>query len=129
MLGRCLVTAIRRGKFDIITVVLGSDTKSIRTQDSIKLIEYTYANFEQVDIGKMAREKFENWSKANPDRIHVNKGIEDYVISKLGEQKHSMFPINKNDIKNLNLEIDSVTSIEAPILENDILRQARYTHK
>ena len=36
--GRCLVTSCKRGELDIITIVLGADTKKIRTTDSINLI-------------------------------------------------------------------------------------------
>ena len=37
---RCLVTSIKRGNMDIISVVLGADTKKDRTKDSIEIIEY-----------------------------------------------------------------------------------------
>ena len=47
---RCLVTACKRNDMDIICVVLGCDTKKFRTSDSIKLIEYTFSNFEFVII-------------------------------------------------------------------------------
>ena len=36
--GRCLITSVERDGFNIITVVLGADTKKIRTKDSINLI-------------------------------------------------------------------------------------------
>ena len=36
--GRCLVTSVSRNGLNIITVVLGADTKKIRTKDSISLI-------------------------------------------------------------------------------------------
>ena len=48
--GRCLVTACKREDLDIITVVLGADTKKYRTSDSIKLIEYAYKNYEVIDL-------------------------------------------------------------------------------
>ena len=47
---RCLVTACKRNDMDIICVVLGADTKKFRTQDSIKLINYIFENFESVNI-------------------------------------------------------------------------------
>jgi len=81
-----LVTAIKRDDFDIITVVLGSDTKKIRTQDSIKLIEYVYANFELVDIGEIAREDFETWRRTNQNRIDVTKGRSNNMSLDLGQQ-------------------------------------------
>ena len=45
-----MVTSIKRGDLDVICVVLGADTKKIRTTDSVKLIEYSFANFQEVDI-------------------------------------------------------------------------------
>jgi len=56
--GRCLVTSVSRNDFDIIVVVLGADTKKIRTSDSIKLIEYTYKIFEMFDLQKFIEEEF-----------------------------------------------------------------------
>ena len=47
---RCLVTACKRNNMDIICVVLGCDTKKLRTSDSIKLIEYCFKNYEYVNI-------------------------------------------------------------------------------
>ena len=71
---RCLVTACKRGEFDIITVVLGADTKKIRTQDSMNLIEYTHKNYQIVNLEEIVKEKFENWKHLNEKRIYINKG-------------------------------------------------------
>ena len=46
---RCLITSCTRDDNQIITVVLGADTKKDRTSDSIKLIEYTYKNIDSVE--------------------------------------------------------------------------------
>ena len=57
---RCLVTSIKRGNMDIISVVLGADTKRDRTKDSIEIIEYAYANYKIVDqdnTGKKLKHK------------------------------------------------------------------------
>ena len=50
---RCLVTACKRNNMDIICVVLGADTKNFRTQDSIKLINYIFENFQPVNIEEL----------------------------------------------------------------------------
>ena len=42
---RCLVTACKRGDIDVISVVLGADTKTIRTKDSINILNYVFKNF------------------------------------------------------------------------------------
>ena len=97
--------------------------------DSIKLIEFAFANFELLDIGKLAREKFEIWRESNQNRIYVDKGVEDTVLLKLETQKYDLFPINKNEVKDLKIEISAVNYLQAPILENDIVRQCKHTNK
>ena len=47
---RCLVTACKRNNIDVICVVLGCDTKRLRTSDSVKLLNYTLKNFITVNV-------------------------------------------------------------------------------
>jgi len=104
---RCLVTYDTRNNFNIITVVLGADTKKIRTKDSINLIEYTYTNYEPVNIRSMAEEEFGNWQNINQKRIHINKGVKDYPELQLSQQKYTLYLVKKDEIKNINIEINS----------------------
>ena len=71
--GRCLVTSCKREKIDIITVVLGADTKKIRTKDSISLIEYANSNYSYVNIENIVKSKFEEWKVLNKKRFEVVK--------------------------------------------------------
>ena len=57
--GRCLVTSITRNGRQLITIVLGCDTKKQRTKDTIELINYGYSNFEEVNIYKDIRKNIE----------------------------------------------------------------------
>ena len=70
---RCLVTSCTRDENQIITVVLGADTKKQRTSDSIKLIEYAFSSFERVNIEEIVKNEFEKWKQINEDRIYINK--------------------------------------------------------
>ena len=83
--GRCLVTSIKRENFDVICVVLGADTKNIRTKDSVKLIEYTFKNFENIDIKTKIEEEFNKWNNINAGRICINKGVKNTINLKLQE--------------------------------------------
>ena len=116
---RCLVTSTLRNNFHIITVVFGAETKKIRTLDSIKLIEYAYENYEQVDISKMISEEYEKWKPTY--KININKGIKSEVQTKLGEQKYTMYPIKKEDRQNIKLKVNETNYVEAPLLENSKL--------
>ena len=63
--GRCLVTSVDREGFNIITVVLGADTKKMRTKDSINLVEYVYNNYERINLQDLIKEEFNKWKSLN----------------------------------------------------------------
>lgn len=113
--GRCLVTETKRGDMDIIVVVLGADTKNDRTKDSIKLIEYTYKNFSMVNLENKINEKFEEWKNINLKRIQIIKGTTPYLEVSLGDIAIKNMAVNTSDIDKIEYEINTITSMEAPI--------------
>ena len=66
---------------DIISVVLGADTKKDRTRDSIKIIEYTFENYKMIDIGYMVHERFDKLVEETS--FNVYKGINSNVTIRL----------------------------------------------
>lgn len=118
---RCLVTACKRGELDIITVVLGADTKKIRTKDSIKLIEYAYKNYQIIDLEKIVEKQFENWKQLNEKCIYINKGKTNQLYVELEEIQNKMIAINKNDIDNISIEINNLYYLEAPVEEKQVI--------
>lgn len=116
--GRCLVSSIKRGNLDIICVVLGADTKKIRTTDSINLIEDIFANFEKVDIKTKIQEEFDNWKNINSGRISIEKGTKDGIDLKLDEYNLETYTIKNNTENLLNIEIKANLDLIAPIEEN-----------
>lgn len=122
---RCLVTACKRGEFDIITVVLGADTKKIRTQDSINLIEYTHKNYQVVNLEEIIKEKFENWKQLNEKRIYINKGKTNQIHIQLEEMPYKTMMIKNTQVDNINLEINSLYYLEAPIQERETIGTAK----
>lgn len=117
--GRCLVTSVKRGKIDIICVVLGADTKKIRTTDSIKLIEYTFHNFENIDIKSKIEEEFYNWRNINSKRINIEKGIKNGINLKLGEYNLETYTIKNNTENLFDMEININFNLTAPVEENE----------
>ena len=117
--GRCLVTSVERNEFNIITVVLGADTKKIRTQDSIKLIEYIYSNYELVNLEELINKEYNSWLEINKNRIDVYKGKTSNVKIQLEEYKYKTYPVKKDVIKDIKVEIDNIqTHFEAPLYKN-----------
>ncbi len=119
--GRCLVTGCKRGNLDIITVVLGADTKKIRTADSIKLIEYAYKNYEVVNVEKIVKEQFEKWKQLNEKRIYINKAKTNEVPLQLKKLEFSQMAVEKTKEDNITIEINSLYYLEAPVEENAVI--------
>ena len=113
--GRCLVTETKRDDMDIIVVVLGADIKKYRTQDSIKLIEYTYSNFKMVNLKEKILEEFENWKNINAKRIQIIKGQENSLQLALSDIKIENIALKETEIDQIQYEINTLTTIEAPI--------------
>lgn len=120
---RCLVTSVKRGDMNIISVVLGADTKKIRTSDSIKLIEYAYKNYKIVDTTDLIKEEFEEWKNINQKRICINKGKTDNLNLKLEKITNSKLPVKNGE--NINIKIDYIEYLEAPVEKEQILGKLR----
>lgn len=116
--GRCLVTSVEREGFNIITVVLGADTKKIRTKDSIKLIEYIYSNYELVNLEEIIKEEFDNWSKINKNRIYIYKGKSNNVDIRLDDYIYKIYPVKKDRVKDISIEFSDLNIyFEAPLYQ------------
>lgn len=116
--GRCLVTACKRGNLDIITVVLGADTKKIRTQDSIKLIEYAYKNYQVVNLEEIIQKKFEEWKQLNEKRIYINKGTAQSITLALEKMPHTQMAVKNTEVDNISVDISNTFYLEAPVEQN-----------
>ena len=115
---RCLVTAVKRNNLDLICIVLGADTKKDRTQDSIKLIEYAYKNFELINIKEKIETEFENWKLCNSSSFYVSKGKTNNLEIILENLSYDFLPINSNQINNVSIYIYCNTNLSAPLPSN-----------
>ena len=118
---RCLVTSVNRNGMNIITVVLGADTKKDRTNDSVKLIEFAYQNYEIYNTKDIINEKYEEWKNINENRIKVIKGRKNTVSTKLEELDNYFVPIKKVDEQKINVKIFNVDEINAPVQKDDYI--------
>ena len=118
---RCLVTSVNRDGMNIITVVLGADTKKDRTNDSVKLIEYAYKNYTIYNLKELIKENYEDWKNINEKRIEVIRGKNKNITTKLDKLDNYNIPIKKQDIDNLKVEIFALKEIEAPIYVDDYI--------
>lgn len=111
--GRCLVTETKRNNMDIITIVLGADTKKDRTKDSVNLIEYTFSKYKMYNLEEQIIEEFNKWKNINEKRILIIKGKQSNPKLALGAIEKATIPICDND--KIEYSINALTEVEAPV--------------
>ena len=89
--GRCLVISCVRNGENFISVVLGADTKKFRTKDSMEILEYSFANYSQINLKEKIKNSFEEWKKKN--NIEIIKGKEQYVCPQVEDLIFERFPV------------------------------------
>ena len=125
--GRCLVTSTTRNSHQIICVVLGADTKKIRTEDSIKLIEYAFANYKYININEKIQNEFKKWK--NKFHINVIKGEEKNIDFILDEIPYTEIPIKKSDENAIQVEITCENTLQAPVEQGKQIRKIATKYK
>lgn len=112
---RCLVTAFKRNEMDIICVVLGADTKNLRTKDSIKLIEYTFKTFTYINLKTKIDEGFNHWIANNSNLFYIEKGITQNINLYISAPSNPIIPIKKDEINDIEIIYDINMHLSAPI--------------
>ena len=118
---RCLVTACKREDMDIICVVLGCDTKNFRSLDSTKLINYSFDNFEYINIENFLNEKLSVWKNENKNYFNILKGISNNLDFSISNINTPIIPIKKDEISSLSVNFYIKKDIESPIYTDDII--------
>lgn len=114
--GRCLITSAKQDNLDIIVIVLGADTKSIRTNDSVKLINYVFSNYEAVEFKKIIESKFNEYSNYIVPLLNIPK-ISSKLIPTLKDNFPEYYPIKKDLVSSLSITL-SEENLVAPIYKN-----------
>ena len=117
--GRCLVTETKRQDADIITIVLGADTKKDRTKDSIKLIEYAFSNFSRINIEEKVIEEFRNWKLINSNRFTIIKGKTNKLEIELENFDKEYITVKNEDIDKIDIIINTITTFKAPVAKGE----------
>lgn len=117
--GRCLVTETKRNNMDIITIVLGADTKKDRTKDSVNLIEYTFSKYKMYNLEERIIEEFNKWKNINEKRILIIKGKTSNPKLALGAIEKATIPICDND--KIEYSINALTEVEAPVEQWNVM--------
>lgn len=117
--GRCLVTEIKRNNMDVITIVLGADTKKDRTKDSVNLIEYTFSKYKMYNLEEQIIEEFNKWKNINEKRILIIKGKKSNPKLALGTIEKATIPICDDD--KIEYSINALTEVGAPLEQWNVM--------
>ena len=99
-----LASSMKKNSRRVIAVVSGFDTKNFRSSESLKLLNWAYRNTNTFEISKKNSSTFEidTWLGRKNKINAVSK--EDYYIT-----------INKKDIRHLNISLNYLGPLKAPI--------------
>lgn len=102
--GRCLITTVKRGDMRLISVVLGSPTRTARANASRDLINYCFDNFSMHKL-------------LNAGDIYVQvpvyRGVEGYVSLKADES--IVLPLSKAEVERLKINRSVPDQLDAPV--------------
>lgn len=113
--GRCLVTSTSRFGHQIICVVLGADTKKIRTTDSVKLIEYTFANYQYINAKEKMEQEFKTWIEQTAPNIKCDKAKEEKIEYELEENETTWIPVLKGNEKDIEVKVKAPQNLASPL--------------
>ncbi len=117
--GRCLISAASRDNLDIIVVVFGADTKNIRNNDSIKLINYAFSNFTVIDIATLINEKYSEYISYYLPYVEINKSS-DNLSTYLDVFDTKLYPIKTSE-SNAYFATLTAYDLEAPVEKNQVV--------
>ena len=126
--GRCLVSAYSNNNLDIITVVLGANTKSIRTKDSKNLINYISNNYAYTDVSSIIHDSFSKYI-SHFKKIYNIKKTCSVPILKLEYLENHEYPLLKNETNNLHSKIYTITSFTPHIPSKSIVGKLELYNK
>lgn len=120
---RCLVSSCKRGNLDVISVVLGCDTKKDRTLDSINLLNYIFNNFSIINIKDIINKNFEVWKNEHSKSFYVEKGVTSNIEVYLNENQipYESILINNASLDKVSTPISFLANYKAPLYENTVV--------
>lgn len=117
--GRCLVSSAKSNNLDIIVIVLGADTKKIRTTDSIKLINYVFNTYEMINLSELINQKYTEYLTAVLHYINIPK-ISGSISTELEQNFPTYYPVKKDQLNSITLSL-SYDQLDAPIYQGQQL--------
>lgn len=108
--GYCLSASAKRGNLHLIAIIMGSDTSKIRFEESKRLLDYGFANYDSVTIGRKGD---------SIGKVLVQKGTSQYLEAVLERDAYLLLP--KGQSKEIAKEIVLPDYVNTPIKTGDVI--------
>lgn len=108
--GYCLSASAKKGNLHLIAVVMGSETSKIRFEESMRLLDYGFANYDSVTIGRKGEVI---------DKVLIQKGDSQYLEVVLEKDSYLLLP--KGQSKDITKEILLPEYVNTPIKKGDVI--------
>ncbi len=106
--GRCLITSCTKDGRRLISIVLGCDSKKFRTSDSVKLLDYGFNAFKNVNLGKYIR-----------DTICVNIKKSEGGLYSLSKKFEIIYPLKDEELSKIEVKYHIKSDLNAPLEEGE----------
>ncbi|WFA09707.1 D-alanyl-D-alanine carboxypeptidase family protein [Tissierella sp. Yu-01] len=108
--GYCISASAKRGDLQLIAVILGGQTSAIRFNEAKKLLDYGFANYDSVTIGKK-------------DDVIITVPIEKSNLTSIDLvlERDAIALLPKGNNGKIDKQINHNESIRSPIMKGDIL--------
>lgn len=106
--GRCLVTSVKRDSRQLISIVLGCDTKKMRTLDSVKLLNYGFECYKLYDFSGHIKKSI---------CISVDKS--EGKLYMLSKDISFIYPIKEDEVNEINIKYNIRNDLVAPIYKGE----------
>lgn len=113
--GRCLIASATRDKWRIISVVLGSPTRSKRAQSSQAILDYTFGNYKPYTLLR----KGDSFGK-----LPVIKGVEKEVEIKATEE--ICLPLKNDEINSMETCLVVPEKMDAPVIKGQEIGKVEF---
>ncbi len=108
--GYCLSASAKRGDLQLIAVILGAQTSAIRFNEAKKLLDYGFANYDSIKIGKKGEVI---------TSVPIEKSKQLSVDLVLERDAFALLP--KGNKGNINKEVSCKEFIKSPIQKGEVL--------
>jgi len=106
--GRCLITSVNKDGRQLISVVLGCDSKKNRTVDSIRLLDYGMTDFKVVDLNQYIKKD-----------IYIVVKKSEGEVYKIIKDESVLYLLKDSEIEKMTVEYDMKSNLIAPLRKGE----------